>query len=279
MLTRLNLVAAACGAIGAGAVGTFGPSAFAFGVPAALFLGLCVDGIARPGSSVAYPTVTHGARDRKRVALTFDDGPDPEVTPRILDALAKYDARATFFVIGRSVEAHPELARAIVAAGHELANHSWRHSRLQNFFAVDEQEREIERGEAAIAACTGDRTPPLYRPPLGTKSPPLARAATRKRLTLVTWSLHSHDTRIADADQIARRVLRKLRPGDIVLMHDGHDLPGRHRPATALAVPQILRGLREKGLRSVTVSELIPTRPQPQDSGDRPRADQTRTRS
>ncbi len=260
MLTRLNLVAAACGAVGAGAVGAFGPSALSLGLPAALFLGLCADGIARPGSSIAYPTVTHGARDLNRVALTFDDGPDPEVTPRILDALAKYDARATFFVIGRSVEAHPALTRAILAGGHELANHSWAHSRLQNFFSVEAQEREIERCEAAIVAVTGRQAPSLFRPPLGTKSPPLARAAWIKRLTLVAWSLHSHDSRIPDADRIARRVLGRIRAGDIVLMHDGHDLLGRHRPATAAALPEILWSLRERGLRPVTVSDLIPRR-------------------
>ena len=183
MLTRLNLVALACGAAGAGAVGAFGSSALTLGLPAAAFLALCVDGIARPGSSLAYPTVTHGPRDRNRVALTFDDGPDPEVTPQILEALAKHDTRATFFSIGRALAAHPELARDIAAGGHELGNHSWQHSRLQNFLAVDDQEREIERGDAAIAAVTGGAAAPLYRPPLGMKSPPFARAAFRKRVT------------------------------------------------------------------------------------------------
>ena len=257
MLTRLNLVALGCGAAGAGAIGAFGSSALTVGLPAALFLALCVDGIARPGSSLAYPTVTHGPRDRDRVALTFDDGPDPEVTPYVLAALASDDTRATFFSIGRSLVAHPRLARAIAAGGHELGNHSWQHSRLQNFLAVDEQEREIERGAEAIAAVTGVNAMPLYRPPLGMKSPPMARAAFRKRLTLVGWSLHSHDSRISDPDRIARRVLQRIRPGDIVLMHDGHDLSDHHRPATTRAVPQILRGLREKGLRNVTVSELL----------------------
>jgi peptidoglycan/xylan/chitin deacetylase (PgdA/CDA1 family) len=85
----------------------------------------------------------------------------------------------------------------------------------------------------------------------------MARAAFRKRLTLVAWSLHSRDSRSSDPVAIARRVLARIRPGDIVLMHDGHDLAGRHRPATARAVPRILQGLREKGLQAVTVSELL----------------------
>jgi peptidoglycan/xylan/chitin deacetylase (PgdA/CDA1 family) len=257
VLTRLNLVALACGASAAGAAGLFGAGLLSLGIPAAVFAALCIDGIARPGSSLAYPTVTHGPRDRNRVALSFDDGPDPEVTPLVLDALARYDTRATFFTIGRAVAANPGLAKAIVAAGHELGNHSWAHSRYQNFFAVDKQEREIERGVAAIAAVTGRRNAPLYRPPLGMKSPPMARAAWRKKLTLVAWSLHSHDSRVSDPERIATRVLAKIRPGDIVLLHDGHDLPGRHRPATARALPRILAGLREKGLQGVTVSQLL----------------------
>jgi peptidoglycan-N-acetylglucosamine deacetylase len=257
VLTRLNLVALGCGAAAAGAVGAFGSSPLTLGIPAAMFLGLCADGIARPGSSLAYPTVTHGPRAGHRVALSFDDGPDPEVTPRVLDALAKYDTRATFFAIGQSLAAHPALARAIVSAGHELGNHSWRHARLQGLFAVGEQEREIERGAQAIAAVTGRRTAPLYRPPLGLKTPPLAHAAYRKRLTVVAWSLHSHDSRTSDPERIARRVLERICPGDIVLLHDGHDLPHHHRPAAALAVPKILEGLRRKGLQGVTVSELL----------------------
>jgi peptidoglycan-N-acetylglucosamine deacetylase len=259
VLTRLNLVALACGAAGAAAIDAFGSSALTFGLPAAAFFALCADGIARPGSSLAYPTVTHGPRDRNRVALSFDDGPDPEVTPLVLDALAKYDTKATFFAIGRSLADHPVLAQDIVAAGHELGNHSWGHSRAQSFFAVGDQEREIERGAQAIAAVTGGRSTPLYRPPFGLKSPPLARAAYRTKLTLVTWSLHSHDSRGSNPDQITRRVLEKIRPGDIVLMHDGHDLPNRHRPAAARALPQLLRGLRHKGLDGVTVSELLQT--------------------
>jgi len=257
MLSRASILALAYGAATAGAVGTVGFSALSLGLPTGLFFALLADGIARPGSNVLYPTVTHGRRDGDRVALSFDDGPDPEVTPAVLDALARHGARATFFTIGQSLETHPRLARRIVVEGHELGNHSWRHSRWQNFFGAGEQSREIERGAQAIAAVTGSQAKPLYRPPIGLKSPPLARAASQQELTLVAWSLHSRDTRTADPERIARRVLLRIRPGDIVLMHDGHDLPGRHRPGCAQATPLILQGLREKGLHCVTVSELL----------------------
>jgi len=257
MLSRLNILALAFGGVTAGAIGALGASAWTLGIPTALYIALCADGTVRPGSRVSYPTVTRGTRNRDRVALTFDDGPDPEATPQVLDALAKHEARATFFAIGRSLEAHPELARRIVADGHELGNHSWAHSRWGSFLTSGQQVREIERGEESIAAVTGLATQPLYRPPIGLKSPPLARAAFRKRLTLVTWSLHSHDSRTADPARVSERVLHRVRPGDIVLMHDGHDLPGRHRLSGAQALPRILEGLREKGLECVTVSELL----------------------
>jgi peptidoglycan-N-acetylglucosamine deacetylase len=257
MPPRAELPTLACGMAAAAAAGVSGFSPLGLGIGAALLLAPLADGIARPSSGLLYPTVSHGARRGDCVALSFDDGPDPEVTPAVLDALAQYGAHASFFVIGRSLQAHPQLARRIVAEHHELGNHSWTHSRWQSFFGLRRQLREIERGAQVIAELSGSAAPPLYRAPMGLKSPPLARAARRLGLTVVAWSLHSRDTRSSDPQRIARRVLQRIRPGDIVLMHDGHDLPGSHRPACAPALRLILRGLRERGLRSVTVSELL----------------------
>jgi peptidoglycan/xylan/chitin deacetylase (PgdA/CDA1 family) len=242
------------------AVSVYGWSLASVGIPAAVLLLLLSDGIARPASSVLYPTLSHGPRQHRCVALSFDDGPDPEVTPLVLDALAHYGARATFFTIGRALQAHPLLAQRLVAEHHELGNHSWAHSRWQNFFGAAHQLQEITRGAAAIAAVTGEQLQPLYRPPMGLKSPPMARAAQRLQLNIVAWSLHSHDTRSNDPQRIAQRVLNRIQPGDIVLLHDGHDRPGHHRPACAQALPQILQGLRERQLQCVTISELLRTR-------------------
>jgi peptidoglycan/xylan/chitin deacetylase (PgdA/CDA1 family) len=257
MLTRADQLALGFGAATAGAVGVFGFSALSVGVPTALFAAVLTDGIARPSSSVLYPTVTHGPRDGRRIALSFDDGPDPQVTPAVLDALAAHGARASFFVIGQALARQPDLARRMLAEGHELCNHSWQHSRWQNFWGVRALAEEITRGEQAISAFTGSTAHPLYRSPIGLKSPPLAQAAQRLGIRMIAWSLHSRDTRLRDPRQIATRVLNRIRPGDIVLMHDGHDLPGRHRPACAAAVPLILAGLCAKQLECVTVSELI----------------------
>lgn len=257
MLSRADHLALGYAAVTAGAVGLFGVSVFSIGLPTALFVALLTDGIARPASSVLYPTLTHGPRDQRRVALSFDDGPDPEVTPAVLDALAAYGAHASFFVIGQALTDQPGLAQRMLAEGHELCNHSWRHSRWQNFWGVRALTGEIARGEQAIAAFTGSVFRPLYRSPIGLKSPPLVQAAQQLGIRMIAWSLHSRDTRLRDPQQIAARVLSRVRPGDIVLMHDGHDLPGLRRPACGPAVALILAGLREKGLESVTVSELL----------------------
>lgn len=256
LLSRARVLLIAYAATTAGAVAAFGLSRWTIGAPA-VFLALFADGVARAGSSVLYPTVRRGPRIGRRVALTFDDGPDPEVTPGVLDALARHGARATFFAIGRKVEAHPEIARRVIAEGHELGNHSWKHSRWQSFATPSDQAAEISRAERALVPIRGNGSAPLYRPPHGVKSPPFVMAAHEKRLKIVAWSLHSRDTYAVDPSAVAARVLRRVRPGDIVLLHDGHDVPGRHRAACAGAVPLILSGLRERKLECVTVSELL----------------------
>jgi peptidoglycan/xylan/chitin deacetylase (PgdA/CDA1 family) len=215
------------------------------------------DGIFRPSSSVLYPTISHGPRDRPRVALTFDDGPDPEVTPAILDTLDAAGARATFFVSGRHLQRHRPIAARALRAGHELGNHSWMHSYFQNFYRTDQQQSDLERSARLIQELSGSDVEPLYRPPIGLKSPPLASVAHARKLKVIAWSLHSRDTLSRDADATAARVLSRIKPGDIVLMHDGHERDGKHRRLAAAALPLILRGLRARGLASVTVSELL----------------------
>ncbi len=226
-------------------------------IPAGIYLLLVLDGVFRPASPWFMPVITHGSRNVPLVALTFDDGPDAEVTPKVLDALKAAGATATFFTIGRCLEANPALARRIHAEGHELGNHSYAHSRTLNFAREKGMQREILKGADTIQSVTGRTSMPLYRPPVGLKSPPLARVAGRLGLKVVNWSLHGHDTGSAPADKIARQLLERVRAGDIIVLHDGHDLPGKSRPQTAEAVHLILQGLADKNLRSVTVSELL----------------------
>lgn len=234
-----------------------GMTPLSIGIPAAILAGLIADGVARPGSSLLYPTISRGSGAHPRIALTFDDGPDAEVTPGVLDALVQFDARATFFAIGRNIELNRPIAERIVREKHELGNHSWQHSRLQNFYRRPRQADDLARSSRLIREITGTTEHPLYRPPVGLKSPPLARAAHAMGLKMIAWSLHGRDTQRDDPQRIAAGVLSRIKAGDIVLLHDGHDIPGRHRVAGARALPLILQGLKDRGLQPVTVSELL----------------------
>jgi peptidoglycan-N-acetylglucosamine deacetylase len=255
-LCRADRFLLASGAAVLGSAAVFGPSALTIGLPLGAHALLMADGIFRPASPVLYPTLVRGRTDQQQVSLTFDDGPDAEITPRLLDILAEHQARATFFVIGRQLEKSMALGGRMLQEGHELGNHSWQHSRLQNFYSAARHGIEIDRCSQLIKSLTGQEREPLYRPPVGLKSPAMARAAHKRNLTAVAWSIHSRDTIMRDAATIARNVVRRIRPGDIVLLHDGHDLDQRHRPIIHEIVPRLLQGLREIGLRSVPVSEL-----------------------
>lgn|GEM_PF-360869 len=227
------------------------------GLVALFLIAFMVDAFARPASNLFYPTLTHGPRGGKRVALSFDDGPDPEETPAVLDVLAEFRAKGSFFVIGKSLATQPTLARRMLAEGHVLGNHSWQHSPWQNFYLTKRHSEEMARCEEAIAKLTGTGNQALYRPPVGLKSPELGRAAWKRGLTLVAWSVHSRDTFDRDPGSIARRVLRRVQDGDIILLHDGHHVPGGQRRHCADALRLILEGLRDKGFECVTVPELL----------------------
>jgi peptidoglycan/xylan/chitin deacetylase (PgdA/CDA1 family) len=249
------LLAGGAAVLGSSALLTAAPIA----ITSAAFLMVLTDGIFRPTSSVLYPTIWHGPRDRPCVALTFDDGPDPQVTPSILDMLAGAEARATFFAIGRHLDKHRDIAVRALREGHELGNHSWMHSYFQNFYRTNHQRSDVDRSTRLLQDLCGSTAEPLYRSPVGLKSPALARVAHARKMTVVAWSLHSRDTLTRDPEIVAARVLSRVTSGDIVLMHDGHEREGAHRTVAAAALPSILRGLRERGLSCVTVSELLGT--------------------
>lgn len=256
-LCRADKLLLSGGAAVLGSAAVFGATPLAIGLPLGALALAISEGVFRPGSNTLYPTISHGPRDQPRVALTFDDGPHPEVTPAVLDALAAANARATFFVIGRNLERNTQIARRAVHEGHELGNHSWTHSYFQNFYGAARHVHEIERNAGLIRDIAATDLAPIYRSPVGLKSPPLARAAHALGLQVIAWSLHTRDTISRDASALAARVLARVRPGDIILMHDGHDREGAKRIIAAQALPIILRGLAQRGLASVTVSELL----------------------
>jgi peptidoglycan/xylan/chitin deacetylase (PgdA/CDA1 family) len=200
--------------------------------------------------------VCKGPEDARGVALTFDDGPSPLTTPKVLDLLDRADVKATFFVIGKKAEAHPELVRAIVARGHLVGSHGYGHSRLFSLLPADKVHEDIERSLAVLEKITGSR-PSLFRPPIGHTNPRIARAVDKLELTVVGWSVRALDGLAASrADKVAARVVRGLRDGAIVLLHDASERED-HTPASLEALPRILEGMRARQLAGVTVEAFV----------------------
>ncbi len=189
---------------------------------------------------------------RDAVALTFDDGPDPASTPALLDLLQSRGARATFFVVGERVLAHPELVRRCHAEGHELGNHSHTHSPWLNFRLRRGMQREIAACQEALEATTG-RRPRSYRPPVGLRNPAVHPACAALGLRVIGWQVRSFDKSGRARDAVVSRVLHQLRPGGIVLLHDG----GQPRERLLAITSGILQDIEARGLRTVTVDELL----------------------
>jgi peptidoglycan/xylan/chitin deacetylase (PgdA/CDA1 family) len=189
-------------------------------------------------------------------ALTFDDGPDPRQTPEISRLLAARGHRATFFVLGCAVRAHPEIAAQVVADGHALASHGDDH-RLLAFASPREIRRQIASAEIAVQAAVGDAPARFFRPPHGVRSPWLTRVVQRCGYRVCAWDGSVFDTAEPGVDEIANRVEQLLRNGAIILLHDG-DGSGRGaaRAQTVEALPMILDRAERRGLRSVKLSAL-----------------------
>jgi peptidoglycan/xylan/chitin deacetylase (PgdA/CDA1 family) len=191
-------------------------------------------------------------------ALTFDDGPDPETTPRLLDLLARHGAKATFFLVGRRVARHPGLAARIAAEGHALGNHSWDHPALPRLGAAAVA-GQLRRAGAAIAAATGGAAPRLMRPPYGDQSLASHLAARRLGLLPVAWSVVGADWADDDGPAIAGRLVAGLHPGAILLLHDSlasyAEERHRDRGPTLEAVGRLLAARPD--WRFLTVPELL----------------------
>ena len=189
-----------------------------------------------------------GGATRKEVALTFDDGPHPEYTPTLLALLKQYDVKATFFVVGKMAERHPELVRAEVAAGHELGNHTYHHVNLTRLSA-EEVADELQACDDVLHKITGEHYT-LFRPPGGDLRREVLAVAGAMGYRTVLWTANSGDYRNAGETVEKRRVYRRLESGGIILMHDG-------ARDTLKVLPEMIVRLRAEGYRFVTVRELI----------------------
>jgi peptidoglycan/xylan/chitin deacetylase (PgdA/CDA1 family) len=186
----------------------------------------------------------------KLIALTFDDGPTDLGVQAVLPVLQRYGAHATFFLIGQEIEAHPGLGRRLVAAGHELGNHSYSHKRMWGLFP-GHYEDEIRRTDALLRG-EGAANPHFFRPPNGKKLTGLPIAVERTGYRTVTWD-HEDPMTAADPRTFADKTLARVQPGSIVVMHVMYSGGQVQRDA----LPLILEGLKARGYRAVTVSELL----------------------
>jgi len=198
------------------------------------------------------------AAARREIAITIDDGPDPVVTPAVLDLLDAHGAKATFFCIGTRIERFRGLAREISDRGHAIENHTFRHPNYFSLLGPKAIVSEISRAQDIIASVTG-RVPRFFRAPAGLRNPFLAPLLQRFDLHLASWTRRGFDTVNGNADVVFRRVTRNLASGDILLLHDGNaakEVSGA--PVIYEVLPRILRQLAAQGLRPIIMRDALP---------------------
>jgi peptidoglycan/xylan/chitin deacetylase (PgdA/CDA1 family) len=226
---------------------------------AIIYVGIVLLGVFVLSARMFVDAVIEGPRGARGVVLTFDDGPDPEWTPRVLKELERKNAVATFFVIGKKAEQHPELVREMVERGHTVGLHSYAHDRLFSLRSERRVRADLKRGMKVLEGITGAR-PTYFRPPIGHTNPIVARVVDELDLTVVGWSASGLDgIGGADPQAVVRRIRRGLRDGAIVLMHDAPER-GTHEPAGVKALPDVLAAVADKQLAVVALDELLQPR-------------------
>ncbi|MBL8419850.1 MAG: polysaccharide deacetylase family protein, partial [Dechloromonas sp.] len=194
------------------------------------------------------------AASRREVALTIDDGPDPEVTPRVLDILDTTGMKASFFCIGNRARQYPRVCREIVERGHRVENHGDSHSWIFASFGSARMRADIAAAQATLADITG-QAPQFFRPTAGLRNPLLDRILASLDLRLASWTRRPYDTRTGDVRRVLDRLTAGLGPGDILLLHDGNGaLTPAGEPVILAALPHLLKAFSEAGLSPVTLA-------------------------
>ena len=187
---------------------------------------------------------------RREIALTFDDGPDPEITPKVLDLLDRHQAKASFFCVGDKATAHPDVVREIVRRGHSVENHSLRHSGFFGFLFLGGLRKEIGAAQSAIAAVAG-RPPAFFRSPMGIRNPFLDPVIAQLGLTYISWTRRGFDTIARNPQAVLQRLIRGLAAGDILLLHDRRTGPAD--PPVLEVLPVLLQNIAAAGLKPVSL--------------------------
>lgn len=214
-----------------------------------------------PRTTLLGPNINRlpaSAAARCEIALTIDDGPDPEVTPRVLDLLDAAGAKASFFCIGHIARRHPALCREIVARGHRVENHGDSHSSLFATFGSRRLAADIAAAQATLADITG-QAPRFFRPTAGLRNPLLDPVLTRLGLQLASWTRRPFDTREGNPDIVYQRLSNNLAAGDILLMHDGHAArTAAGQPVILAVLPRLLQTLADQRLSPITLASALP---------------------
>lgn len=214
-----------------------------------------------PTSSLLGPNVTRlpdAAKQRGEVAITIDDGPDPEVTPQVLDILDRHQAKATFFCIGTSAARHADLCREIIRRGHAIENHSLSHHTLFSLFAPWSMHREVREAQTMLSEISG-QVPRFFRPTAGLRNPGLEPVLAHCGLRLCSWSKRGFDTQVGDPDKVLNSLTRDLKGGDILLLHDGSAArTTAGKPVILDVLPRLLDSIAQANLHSVTLRSAIP---------------------
>jgi peptidoglycan/xylan/chitin deacetylase (PgdA/CDA1 family) len=200
-----------------------------------------------------FKSVCSGDRSKKEIALSFDDGPDPSFTPVMLDLLKAEGIETIFFCIGKKIPGNEEILQRITAEGHLIGNHSYSHHYLFDLFSVDKMQDDLQEMQNVTKAVTG-LTPKFFRPPYGVTNPNVKKAVERAAYISIGWNVRSLDTVIRDENHLLQKVLKRVKPGSILLFHDTSE-------TTVKILRQLISRLKENGYKIVRLDKLIKLEP------------------
>jgi len=200
-------------------------------------------------SGFYFRSLCSGNPEKNEIAITFDDGPDAQVTPMILDVLKKHKVKAAFFIVGNKASLHPEIIQRINKEGHIIGGHSFYHDFFFDLYSAGRMQQEMKQTEEAVFQLIAKR-PKLFRPPYGVTNPPLAKAVARQEYISIGWSLKSNDTIIEDESAILEHLRSKVKSGDIILFHD-------NKPWNVKLLDQFLSEITTKDLKVARLDEFL----------------------
>lgn len=213
----------------------------------AIYISIVVYGSSQIQANYFVNSINKG--DNDGIALTFDDGPHSEITPKILEVLAIEKVKAAFFVIGKNAEQYPELVREIIQGGHTIANHSYCHSNSLGFFSESKLKKDFEKCNSIILKIIG-RQPVFFRPPFGVTNPRYANVLKRLNLLSIGWNVRSMDTTVKSKDTLLAKITTSIEKGSIVLLHDTKQI-------TLETLPLVIQYCKNKNIKIVPLPELI----------------------